>query len=479
MLKVYNTLTKQKQEFIPIEPKKVMFYHCGPTVYWVQHIGNLRGMICADLIRRSLIYMGYEVKFVRNYTDVGHLTGDNIGDADTGEDRMEKAAKREGLDPDKIANKYIELFNIDLEKLNILQPTYTPRATEFIQQMIDLVQVLLDKGFAYATPKAIYFDVTKKADYNKLNRQNLEENRQGSGTGDVSDPAKKHPFDFALWFFKTGVHSNALQTWESPFSSTEVEKGRGFPGWHIECSAMSSSLLADTIDLHMGGIEHIAIHHTNEIAQSESASGKEFVHYWLHNEHLTVDDQKMSKSLGNVYAVSDIEAKGYDPLALRYFFLQAHYRSKQNFTWEALDAAKQAFSKLKKEVLNWKKAESSSNTAENEVETLKNEFLRALEDDFNIPQALAVVWKTNNFKALSDQEKLNLVLDFDKVLGLKLSEVKENQVEIPEAVKKLLEERQLARVNKDWAKSDQIREQIKKEFGMLVEDSGEGQKIIG
>ncbi len=349
-MKIYNTLTRQKENFIPIEEGKVRFYQCGPTVYWTQHIGNMRAMTMADLIRRSLSVNGYEVNFVRNYTDVGHLTGDNLGNADTGEDRMEKGAKREGLSPSEIADKYIKIFEDDTQALNILPPTHQIRATEYIPQIIEMVDSLIEKSFAYVTPRAVYFDITRASDYNRLNKQNLEENRHSAGVGDVTDSDKRNPQDFALWFFRTGSHKNALQYWPSPFRSTDVENGEGFPGWHIECSAMIKAMLGVTIDIHMGGVEHIAVHHTNEIAQSEGANGVEFVHYWIHNEHLNVNNEKMSKSEGTGYSLSEITDKGYDPMILRYFFLQAHYRSTQNFTFEALDAAQTALNRLRSQL---------------------------------------------------------------------------------------------------------------------------------
>ena len=418
-------------------------------------------MVWGDLIRRSLEYLGYEVTHVRNYTDVGHLTGDNLGDADTGEDRMEKGAKREGLAPQEIANKYIAIFEKDIASLNIKPVTHKPRATEYIQPIIDMVQALMDKGFAYQTEKAIYFDISKKEDYNKLNKQNLDENREGAGSGDVQDPDKKNPQDFSLWFFKTGVHANALQTWQSPW-------GEGFPGWHIECSAMIKSLLGDTIDLHMGGVEHIPVHHTNEIAQSESANGVEFVRYWLHNEHLLVDNKKMGKSEGNAYTLEDLIEKKYDPLALRYLFLQSHYRSKQNFTWESLGAAANAYKKLKANIADYKKEGEPSSELDPEY---KRRFVEALDDDFNVPYALGVLWEVVRSN-LSNDKKLALVLDFDQILGLGFGETKTEE-NIPEEVLKLAKEREEARKAQDFAKSDELRVKIE-EAGFEVKDTPDG-----
>lgn len=412
-MELYNTLTKQKEEFKPIKAGQVLFYQCGPTVYWTQHIGNLRAMTLSDFMRKSLIYSDYKVKFVRNYTDVGHLTGDNLGDADTGEDRMEKGVKREGLSPTEIADKYIKIFEADCHDLNILKPDFTPKATEFVPDMIEMVQTLLNKGFAYSTPLAIYFDISKVKDYTKLSGQNLKENKDGAGKGDIEDKEKRNPEDFSVWFFRAGTHKNALQYWPSPFNSPLVENGNGFPGWHIECSAMAKKLLGETIDIHMGGVEHISIHHTNEIAQSESANGKTFANYWLHNEWLLVNNGKMSKSEGTGYTLSEIKDKGFNPLALRYFFLQAHYRSKQNFTWEALQSAQNGYDGLIKKVRNLGDKIGQVNSE------LKADFLAKIGSDFNAPQALALVFGV--LKAdISAEDKLATIKDFDKVLGLNL-----------------------------------------------------------
>jgi len=462
------------QEFKPIEEGKVRFYQCGPTVYWTQHIGNMRAIVMGDLIRRSLMYIGYEVKYVRNYTDFGHLTSDG----DEGEDKMEKGAKREGVTPKEIADKYIKEFEIDVNSLNVLVPTVTARATDYLQPMIQMVQVLLDKGIAYSTPKAIYFDVTKFSEYTALSGQKLEMNQSGEGHGDVTDSAKKNPVDFALWFFKTGVHKNALQYWESPFESTEVENGFGFPGWHIECSAMAKANLGDTLDIHMGGVEHIPVHHTNEIAQSECANSADYVHYWVHNEHLDVDGTKMSKSLGNVWNLSTLKEKGYSPLALRFFFLQSQYRSKQNFTFEGLDASVKAFERLQNFVNTWSKEVEQTNTAGQIDKTLKDKFIAALEEDFNIPLALSVVWEVTKAD-ITAANKLATVLDFDRVLGLELdSAITDPQtLEIPLEAQILIDERALARLQKDFKKSDELRDRLKAEFGLVVKDTSEGQEI--
>lgn len=464
-MRLYNTLTRSLEEFKPLEDKKVLFYHCGPTVYWVQHIGNMRAMTWADLIRRSLIYLGYQVKFVRNYTDVGHLTSDQ----DIGEDKMEKGAKREGLSPQQIAEKYIKIFEKDISQLNILPADEKPRASSYIKQIIAMIQKIMDKGYAYKTDLAVVFDTKKFPDYNKLNRQKTEKNIKLAGKGKVEDPGKKHPADFNLWVFKKGIHKNALQTWSSPW-------GEGFPGWHIECSVLANTLLGPTIDIHMGGVEHIPIHHTNEIAQSEAANGVKFVDYWLHNEHLVIDNKKMAKSEGTSLTLKDVIEKGYDPLILRYFFLNAHYRSKQNFTWEALQAAKQSFDNLKKIVLALKNQQQRTQLSTEKLAKLnryREEFTQALANDFQIPKALALTWELvkSNIPSL---DKLDLLLKFDQVFGLRLDEVENDK--LPQEISELAKKRQTFKNNKNYEEADKLRKEIEKK-GYVVEDQTTGYKI--
>ncbi len=465
MLKLYNTFAKKLEEFKPIKKNLVNFYSCGPTVYWTQHIGNLRAVVLADFMVRSLKYLGYKVKLVRNITDVGHLTSDE----DQGEDKLEKGAKRENLTPEEIAQKYASIYFADLSKLNVIEPDVVAWATKHVKEMIAMIQTLLDNGYAYSTDLAIYFDILKFPDYEKLTGQSFEEKQSGAGRGGVDDPGKKHPADFAIWFFKAGEHKNALQTWPSPFESKLVEKGEGFPGWHIECSAMAKKHLGDTLDIHMGGIEHTGIHHPNEIAQSEAANGVTFSNYWLHNEHLTVAGGKMSKSEGTSYALSDLEAKGYDPLVLRFFFMQANYRSKQNFTWEALDAAKNGYEHLQNQIL-------SLGSKKGKVDkTFKDKFIEKISDDFNTSQALAVV-KELLKSDLDVKDKLATVLDFDKVLGLDLDKIKKEKIKLPKEIEDLVKQREKARAEKDWQKSDELRDEIS-ELGYLVEDTSEVQVV--
>lgn len=465
MLRLYNTLTRKKEDFKPIKDKAVSFYHCGPTVYWTQHLGNLRGMFCADIAVRILRYLGYKVNHVRNYTDVGHLTSNQ----DEGQDKMDKRAQQENLKPRQIAEKYIKLFEQDVKDLNILEPNHKPRATQFIQEIQTMTQILIDKSYAYTTDLAVYFDTTKAKNYTQLSGQKIEDKLKDAGKAEVSDPNKKHPTDFALWFFRAGKHKNALQYWSSQFKSPLVESGDGFPGWHIECSTMSKKYLGNTIDIHMGGIEHIPVHHTNEIAQSESAHGVKFVNYWLHNEHLMVDNKKMSKSLGNVYSLSQVKKKEFDPLALRYLFLQAHYRSKQNFTWATMKSAQTGYDKLVEQIAHFGDKQGKID------KEYKDKFIEKISDDFNTAQALAIIQEILK-SDLSNQNKLATILDFNNVLGLKLDKSKKQKIQIPEQIKQLTQTREQARKDEDWDKADEIRKQIEKQR-YQVKDTSNGPEI--
>lgn len=460
MLKIKNTLSREIEEFRPIMDNNIiMFYQCGPTVYSRQHIGNIFSAVKGDIIRRSLEYLGYQVAYTKNVTDVGHL----VSDGDGGEDKIEKGAKKEGLTPKEVTEKYTKLYHNDLEKVNVMIPTYETYATEYIDPMIYLVQKLIDKGYAYATKFAIYFEVDKFPDYNKLNRQNLDKNIIGAGHGEESDDKKKKPYDFAIWFFKTGAHQNALQTWKHTFEGIEQPTEEGFPGWHIECSAMARDTLGPTIDIHMGGVEHISVHHTNEIAQSEAGYGQKFANYWLHHEMLEVDGGKMSKSIGNIYTIEDLEKKGFSSLDYRYFLLLAHYRSKQNFTWESLTAAKNAYEKLVERIKEFNKSVKNKGAIS---KTYKDKFIAALEEDFNIPVAVAVAWDMLK-SDIPDDEKYATILDFDRVFGLNLAEVKD---EIPSEAQELINRREEARKDKNWEEADLLRDRLKEEFGINVKD---------
>ncbi|MEK7460277.1 MAG: cysteine--tRNA ligase [Patescibacteria group bacterium] len=455
-IRLFNTLSREKETLEPIIPEEISIYQCGPTVYWTQHIGNMRAMVMADLLVRMFDYDGFKVKFVRNYTDVGHMTSDE----DAGEDKMEKGALREGKTPTEIAEKYISIFEEDLASLNTLTPYHRPKATEHISQMIAFIKTLIEKDFAYVTPLAVYFDISKAKDYTRLSHQNLEKNIEDAGHGSVSDPEKRNPADFAIWFFKAGVHEHALQTWANPFSDKE-----GFPGWHIECSAMIRSLMGDTIDIHMGGIEHISIHHTNEIAQSEALTGKPLANYWMHNEHLLVDGKKMSKSEGTSYTVTDIKEKGFDPLSLRYLFLNSHYKSKQNFTWEALHGAEISLDKLKHHI---------GSVIGKVDEVYRSRFVEFITDDLNIPQALALAWEVAKDTTISPADKTATLLDFDRIFGLNLAY--QAPEEIPENILALARKREEVRKAKNWAESDKIRDEART-LGYEIIDFPEGQKV--
>jgi len=457
-LKLYNTLSRKKETFKPIKKNTVSFYHCGPTVYWTQHLGNMRAMFCADSVVRVLKYLDYQVKHVRNYTDVGHLTSDQ----DEGEDKIEKSARQEKLSPRQIAEKYIKIFEEDTRALNLWEPTFKPRATQCIKEITEMVQTLIDKDYAYLTDLAVYFNISKAKNYTQLSGQKLEEKLKGAGQAEISDSQKKNPADFALWFFKAGKHKNALQYWDSPF-------GQGFPGWHIECSVMSNKYLGQTIDIHMGGIEHIPVHHTNEIAQSESANGVKFVNYWLHNEHLLVAHKKMSKSAGTIYDLGRIKEKGFAPLAFRYLLLQSHYRSKQNFTWPVMESAQKGFNNLVNQV------KELGNKLGKINKEYKDRFIEKITDDFNLPQGLVVMQELLK-SDLSAPDKLATLLDFDKVLGLNLNKIRKEKLVVSEPIKKLVEEREQARKNKEWNKADQIRKQIE-EKGYQIEDTDKGSKV--
>ena len=463
-LELYNTLSRKIEALDLDLSSPVRMYHCGPTVYWVQHIGNMRAVFVVDVLVRTLHLLGLETKLVRNITDVGHLTGDNLGDADTGADRMENASLREKTSPEEIAKKYIDIYLNHVNKLGSLPPEHFPKATDHIPQMIEMVETLIQNGFAYITPKAVYFDTSKVADYTKLSRQKLEDLQNGTGHGNVSDGDKKNSTDFSLWFFKTGTHQNALQTWVSPFASPLVPEGRGFPGWHIECSAMSKYYLGDTLDIHIGGIEHVPIHHTNEIAQSESANNKTFAKHWLHYEHLLVDDSKMSKSEGTSYTVDDLEERGFSGVSLRYFFLQAHYRSKQNFTWDSLSASQTALKKLYSAFIKL----PTGGTTSKEYSEL---FVKALTNDLGTPAALALTWELLKDSSVSGADKRATLLYFDSVLGLSLDQ--QTSRDIPDSIKHLAEKRIVAKSEKDWELADKLRSEIES-LGFTLSDTKDG-----
>ncbi|MDY4187390.1 MAG: cysteine--tRNA ligase [Candidatus Borkfalkiaceae bacterium] len=449
-MKFYNTLTRKKEEFTTVDgTNKVRMYSCGPTVYSFAHIGNMRTYVFMDLLRRALQYEGYKVKGVMNVTDVGHL----LSDGDDGEDKMQKAAKEQHKSPYEIAAFYSGVFFEDLKKLNVQKPEITPKATEHIDCMLDFVEKLVEKGYGYETSDGIYFDISKANDYGKLSGAKLDEQKAGARV-EVNDE-KRHPADFALW--KKAPKEHIMQ-WDSPW-------GKSYPGWHIECSAMSRKYLGEQFDIHTGGVDHIPIHHENEIAQSEALTGKIPARFWMHGEFMQVDGGKMSKSLGNTYTISQLEERGYRPMDFRYMCLNAHYRKKLNFTFEVLDGAKTAYDRLLRAVAAHK---NGANDVKDEViAEYKKQFEDAICDDLNVPQALGVLWTM--LKLPASKKVYEAALDFDRVFGLSLDkaeqvvaeeEAKNAQAEIPENVAVLAEKMQSARMQKDYAAADALRAEI-------------------
>jgi cysteinyl-tRNA synthetase len=458
----FNSLGRKLEEFKPITDGKVGMYCCGPTVYAFATLGNMRTYLFEDILRRMLEYNGLKVKHVMNITDVGHLTGDNLGDADTGEDRMEKAAKTEGRTAWEIADFYTKAFLKDAEILNIERPEIMPKATDHIQEQIDMVRILESKGYAYITSDGIYFDVSKWKDYGKLSGQKLEDKKAGARVELNED--KRNAIDFALWKFSPEGEVRQME-WDNPWGR------KGFPGWHIECSAMSSKYLGQPFDIHCGGIDHIPVHHENEIAQSEAANDKKYVNYWIHGEFMMVNGRRMGKSEGNAYLVKDLLDKSIDPLAFRYLNLGTHYRIQLNFTWEGLKGSETALQRLRGQV----QALMAKVTQGKVDENYQEKFLLSINYDLNTAEALSLVWELLK-SDLSDESKLATILDFDKVLGLKLAEKNELTLEISDDLKKLLDLRMEARKSRNFAESDRLREEIKK-LGYQVKDMADGQDL--
>lgn len=465
IMKVYNTLTRKIEDFKPLNPPNVTMYTCGLTVYDYAHLGNMRTYTNTDVVRRTLNYLNFKVKQVMNVTDVGHLTGDD----DTGEDKLEKGAQKQGKTVWEVAQFYTDFFLKTLNELNILMPDTLSKATDHIQEMIDLNIIIEEKGFAYQTDQALYFDTTKFESYGKLSGQKLEDKKQAVREEVKIDPQKKHPADFALWFKRVGRFANHNMHWDSPW-------GDGFPGWHIECSAMSMKYLGETIDLHTGGVDHIAVHHENEIAQSESATGKKFVNYWLHNNYLTIEGEKMSKSKGNFYTIDDMQKRGVEPMALRLLFLQTHYRQLMNFTWEAAKGAQEGYSRLKGFVLMLRQQNNRtvlSNEKMAKVEEYRQRFIEAISNDFQMPSAVAIMWEMLK-SSVPSEDKLDLLYEMDQVFGLKLLEI-EDEI-IPDEIKVLTKIRQEMRERKQFEETDRLRKEIETK-GYIVEDTANGYKI--
>ncbi len=455
-MKLYNTLSRTIEELRPIQPPKVGLYICGPTVYDYAHLGHSRTYVNSDVLVRALKWLDFEPYVVMNITDVGHLTSQ----ADTGEDKMEKKAQQEQKPILEIAKFYTDDFMAMARALNIAKPDVICKATEHISEMIALVQTLEKKGFTYKTSDGVYFNTSKLKDYGKLAKLDLAGMKEGWRVD--KNPERKNPGDFALWKFAQAGQKRQLE-WDSPWGP------HSFPGWHIECSAMSMKYLGESFDIHTGGVDHIAIHHTNEIAQSEAATGKPFVKYWFHSNFLEVDGVKMSKSLGNCIRLTDLIKKGYEPLALRYLFLTGHYRTKMNFTAAALDAAAEAYLRLKSIVADWQgKPERTTLSQEKlqKVQAFSQKFQAAIEADLNLPQALSTVWEMAKSN-IPEQDKWELISDWDRILGLGLGQVR--KAEIPAEIKQLMAKREELRRQQRFAEADKLREQIIQK-GYKIED---------
>jgi cysteinyl-tRNA synthetase len=472
-LKLYNTLTQKKEEFKPLKKNQVGLYTCGPTVYNYAHIGNLRAYLFDDVLKRVLEYNGYRVNHVMNITDVGHLT-----DESQGEDKMEKGARREGKTAREIADIYTKAFKQDLARLNIIEPRTWCKAIEHIKEQVVMIKLLEKKGYTYETSDGLYFDTSKVKDYNKLSHLKLSELREGARV--EKNPEKKNPTDFALWKFST-PHPDPLlgkeremkgkrqMEWESPW-------GIGFPGWHIECSAMAIKYLGERFDIHCGGADHVNIHHTNELAQSEAATGKKpWVRFWLHNAFLNIaGGKKMAKSDDNFLTLENaFLKKGIDPLAYRYAALQVHYRKPMEYSEKAMENAAKGLEHLYNQVRELKIKNQKSKIKKIDEE-FRSKFLTEINDDLNMPKALAAVQELLK-SGLADDIKLATILDFDRVLGLALATTR--QQEIPEEIKQLASDRQKARNEKKWRESDDLRKRIEA-LGFTIEDTKDGQRII-
>ena len=453
---LYNTLSRKKEEFKPIKKNKIGLYTCGPTVYDYAHIGNLRSYLFEDILKRVLIYNGYKVKHIMNITDVGHLTGDG----DMGEDKLEKGAKREGKTAWEIAEFYTKAFKKDLEKLNIILPNIYCKATDYIVEQIELIKILEKKGYTYKISDGIYFNTDKFKDYNKLSHLDLETLKEGARV--EKNKEKKNPTDFALWKFSP-VKEKRQMEWKSPW-------GIGFPGWHIECSAMSMKELNDQLDIHCGGIDHINVHHTNEIAQSEAATGKKFFNYWMHNTFLNIKGgKKMSKSDNNFLTLKNaFIKKNINPLVYRFAFLQTHYRKPMEYNYEIMKNAEKGLKHLKNQFRNFKEINGKVNNK------FKDKFLKEINNDLNAPKALAVVQEMLKSN-LSNKDKKATLLEFDlKILGVGIADL---DIEIKEDIKILEEKRINARIEKNWKESDRLRNEIEK-LGYTVEDGKNGMRIF-
>jgi len=452
---LFDTYQREKREFVPLEPGVVKVYTCGSTVYDYPHIGNLRAYIFSDTLRRVFEFNGYNVRQVINITDVGHL----VSDADEGEDKMEVGARRENRSAWDIATFYTDVFKRNLAQINVKEPSVWSRATDHIAEQVALIKRLEAAGYTYLTSDGVYFDTSKVKNYGYLARLDISGIEPGARV-ELSEE-KRSPTDFALWKFSPKGHRRQME-WQSPW-------GIGFPGWHIECSAMAMKYLGDTIDIHTGGVDHIPVHHTNEIAQSEAATGKQFARYWMHVAFLTVDGKKMAKSEGTFVTLQDIVKRGYDPLVFRYLALTSRYRSGLNFTWRNLRGAQKALFSLREKIAEW----NSDNVVPSDE--LVEEFKKRVNNDINTPRAIAFMWDVADDKSLPKGIKKATIIEFDKVLGFGL-EVRV-AIEIPAEIRTLVEQRETLRREKKWEESDLIRQEILSK-GYELEDTSSGPRIV-
>ena len=450
-MKIYNSLTRQKQELIPHEEGVVRMYSCGPTVYSYPHIGNMRAYLFMDALRRTLKYNGFKVEGVMNITDVGHMTSDE----DEGEDKMLVASKREHKSPWEVAKYYTDIFMSETKRLNIDMPEHICPATSVIPEIIVFVKSLLEKGFAYETSKGIYFDIATFPGYGKLGGVGLE-NKLAGARIDI-DEEKRHPADFALWIKAPKQH---IMQWDSPW-------GKGYPGWHIECSTIGIKYLGEYIDIHTGGVEHRPVHHENEIAQDDAYAGHQVVNNWMHLEHLLVDGGKMSKSLGNVYKLDDLVAKGFSPEDYRYFFFTTHYAKQQNFTWEGLESAKNALKSMKNILKEHKESTAGTKV---KIDKAEKDFLEAINDDLNLPKALGIVWTL--LKMPRDRKIYDVIIKFNQIFGFDF----EGDI-IPTDVQELAKQRWQAKQNRDFATADELRNKIS-QLGFSIKDTKDGYEIV-
>ena len=459
-MKLYNTLSKTVEEFIPNEEGKVKMYTCGPTVYNYAHIGNLRTYIFEDVLQKGLEYLGYDVKRVMNITDVGHLTSD----ADTGNDKMLEGAKREGKDVMEIANFYTEAFLDDMRSLNIKVPEIIVKATDCIPTYIEMIQKMIDEGYAYLSNGNVYFDISKAKDYYKLSGKNPDDLKIGVRDSVEEDVAKRNPADFVLWF-TVSKFENQILKWDSPW-------GVGYPGWHIECSGISYKTLGEYLDIHCGGVDNIFPHHSNEIAQSEAFLGHKWCNYWCHGAHLNDKSGKMSKSSGEFLRLALLEEKGYSPLDYRYFCLNSHYRNSLVFSYESLDIAKKALAKLRNKVMA---LDSSMDVEEEKMRPYIKKFKESFENDINTSMMITVLYDVLKAEDINDTTKLAIVKDFDKVLSLDLCAVQEKEINdsFEEEILAKIEERKQAKADKDFKKADTIRDELLSK-GVRLIDSREG-----